>query len=101
MPKKKAQYRKYNYYTNEDRVCISAFVHPELARGLGEISRDERKTISWVIELALADYFGVEILLKKTKRTLPAYVEQRNVQTIGTTARLLSFERGRRRGRGM
>jgi hypothetical protein len=74
MPRKKIQYRKINYQASEvrDQKCIK--LHPHLLAGLKKIAKTERKSVNWLVETALSDYFGVEVMLKKFKtKPLPEY----------------------------
>ena len=75
MPKNgKIQYRKVNFIAKDNREITGAAVSPALLEGLKKIAKAEHKTVSWVIETALADYFGIEVELKKCKRNpKPAY----------------------------
>ena len=71
---KKTKYRKNNYQASERRTSQGLYVHPILLEGIKRIAKDERRSICWVVETALADYFGIEILLRKYKsKPLPAY----------------------------
>lgn len=69
----KIKYRKNNFKAKEDRVIVGSMVHPALREGLEEIAKAEHKTVSWVVETALADYFGIKIELRKCKKFRPAY----------------------------
>jgi hypothetical protein len=74
MPRKKVEYRINNYIATEQRVIGGAALHPALLDGIKKIARQEHRTVSWVIESALSDYFGIEVLLHKTKKPpKPAY----------------------------
>jgi len=73
MKDKKVTYRVNNYYSIKQRVHVGAFIHPDLAEIIMELARDERKTPSWVMETALADYFGYHIKLKKCKNPRPEF----------------------------
>ena len=69
MPAKniKIKYRKINYKASEARETSHIVVHPDLLHGLRQIAKGERKTVSWLVETALSDYFGVEVMLRKCK----------------------------------
>lgn len=70
--KKKIQYRKRNFRASESREGQNVALHPHLIDGLIKIAKDERKSVSWLVETALSDYFGVEVLLKKCRKVRPA-----------------------------
>jgi hypothetical protein len=65
--KKKIIYRRTNYQASEDRVPVTIHLHPDLKYGLEMVANDSRKSVSWLVETALSDYFGVKVLLKKLK----------------------------------
>jgi hypothetical protein len=59
--------------------CV--WLHPDLVHGLIRIAKDEKKSLSWLAETALSDYFGVEVLLRKLKtQPKPAYRTRDNVR---------------------
>jgi len=70
--KKKVQYRKHNFYAHDNRVDLSIKVHPDLKHGLMDLAKFERKSVSWIVETALAQYFGVDIILKEIKHPRPS-----------------------------
>lgn len=65
--KTKKKYRKYNYQASEPREKDTIHLHPALAEGLRKIARYEKKSLTWLIETALSDYFGIEVMLKEFK----------------------------------
>ena len=67
MPRKKKTYRKINYRANVCRVDTCIVLHPAQFQGLKKIARAERKSVAWLVETALSDYFGVEVMLKEFK----------------------------------
>jgi hypothetical protein len=67
MPRKKTTYRKINYRASRTRVTSSIVIHPDLLYGLQQVAKQEHKSVAWLVELALSDYFGVEIMLQKFK----------------------------------
>jgi hypothetical protein len=69
MTKVKIIYRVYNFYADNPRERITVIIHPDLKEMIEEIANDERKSVGWVVETALADYFGYKIPLRKTKTT--------------------------------
>jgi len=76
MKKKKnnIEYRRINFIASDTRRTQSIVLHPDLVDGLEEIAKEEKKSFSWLVETALAEYFGVTILLKKLKtKAKPAY----------------------------
>jgi hypothetical protein len=67
MKKKKVIYRQRNYRASKNRVDVGIVIHPDLLHGLKEIAKYERKSVCWLVETALSDYFGVEVMLRKSK----------------------------------
>lgn len=74
MRAKKKVYRKINYRASKQREDRCIALHPDLHHGLKKIAKAEKKSVSWLVETALSDYFGVEVMLKKFKsKPLEAY----------------------------
>jgi hypothetical protein len=72
---------KYRYYkkqiaprliNKEKRENYAGGLPPEVREGLFAIARKEKKSVSWVLEQVIIDYFG----LKKPKYKLPAVKEE-------------------------
>lgn len=76
MGRKKISYRKHNYLASEERESLTITIHPDLRHGLNKIAKGERKSIAWLVEVALADYFGVEVMLRQCKKIKKAYGEE-------------------------
>jgi len=74
--RRKQVYRKNNFYASERRVVQGFALHPDLLYGLKVIAKQEKKSVCWLIETALTEYFGVDIMLRDCKVTRPA----RNIQ---------------------
>ena len=73
--KKTNNYRKYNYLASETRTNGGFTLHPDLLHGLKKIAKQERKSVSWLVETALSDYFGVEVMFRKLKsKPRPAFL---------------------------
>lgn len=64
-----SKYRTRNFIASENREHADARIHPAIFDGIKQIAKQERRTISWVIEDALSDYFGIKAALRKLKRT--------------------------------
>jgi len=72
-----SKYRKNNFIASDNREGSCIWLHPLLIEGIKAVAKREKKSISWVAEEALSDYFGVRILLKKLKgKPKPAYDRQ-------------------------
>jgi hypothetical protein len=81
--KAKVQYRKINFRASENRTGKNIALHPDLVAGLKRIAKEEKKSVSWLVETALADYFGVEVMLQKFKTNpLPALRISDNFRVI-------------------
>lgn len=75
-----SKYRKVNFMARERRGLPSFSLDVHLLAGLRQIARDERKSVSWLVETALAEYFGVTVMLRRLRGTpKPAYRTRDNV----------------------
>ena len=68
--KKKIEYRYCNYIARDNRLNQGFSISPVLLEGLKSVARKERRSVSWLIEDALSDYFGIRVELRKLK-TMP------------------------------
>lgn len=72
-----SRYRKNNFIASENRDKPSICLHPAILEGMKAIARRERKSLSWVAEEALSDYFNIKATLRKLKgKPKPAYDRQ-------------------------
>jgi hypothetical protein len=78
--KREIVYRKYNFRASETRVKGSCNLHPDLLDGLQKIADSEGKSLCWLIEYALADYFGILVMLRKLKgKPRPSLMARDNI----------------------
>lgn len=71
------KYRTRNFIASDNRGNSNIWLHPAIVEGMKAIARRERKSLSWVAEEALSDYFNIRATLRKLKGTpKPAYNQQ-------------------------
>lgn len=80
MPRK---YRTRNFIASDNREKPTICLHPAIVEGAKEIAKLERKSMSWVIEDALSDYFRIKAALRKLKGTpKPVYGKHSNLKLV-------------------
>jgi hypothetical protein len=70
---KKISYRVRNYYTKEPRTRFTECIDNDLLDMIKEVARYQRKSIAWIVETALSDYFDFRVKLRKVKNQRPEF----------------------------
>lgn len=77
------KFRKINFLARNTRPCYNMSLDEDLMYGLVKIAKEERKSLSWLVETALSDYFGVTVMLRKLKgKPKPALRMHDNMRVV-------------------
>lgn len=76
-------YRHNNFYSAMGRVPVTLWLDPAVVDGMTDIAKDEDRSMCWVGEEALSDYFGVKVLLRTLKgKPKPAMKMRHNMKLV-------------------